>query len=126
MATLYDIISELRRENPTPTASKTLDLVVAELGETRDNLRRALDRLEARPVPADGRAVLEELATRAHAEGVDDEEVPLSPDELRASYEPLDGSQIGIAVVMGGTGLLVAVLAIAAFVAGLNGIFHWF
>ena len=126
MATLYDIISELRRENPTPTASKTLDLVVAELGETRDNLRRALDRLEARPMPADGRAVLEELATRAHAEGVDDEEVPLSPDELRASYEPLDGSQIGIAVVMGGTGLLVAVLAIAAFVAGLNGIFHWF
>src|SRR5262249_22180316 len=66
MATLYDIISELRRENPPPTASKTLDLVVAELGETRDNLRRALDRLEARPVPADGRAVLEELATRAH------------------------------------------------------------
>jgi hypothetical protein len=126
MATLYDIISELRRENPTPTASKTLDLVVAELGETRDNLRRALDRLEARPVPADGRAVLEELATRAHAEGVDDDEVPLSPDELRASYEPLDGSQIGIAVVMGGTGLLVAALAIAAFVAGLNGIFHWF
>ena len=126
MATLYDIISELRRENPTPTASKTLDLVVAELGETRDNLRRALDRLEARPVPADGRAVLEELATRAHAEGVDDEEVPLSPDELRASYEPLDASQIGIAVVMGGTGLLVAGLAIAAFVAGLNGIFHWF
>jgi hypothetical protein len=126
MATLYDIISELRRENPTPTASKTLDLVVAELGETRDNLRQALDRLEARPVPADGRAVLEELATRAHAEGVDDDEVPLSPDELRASYEPLDGSQIGIAVVMGGTGLLVAVLAIAAFVAGLNGIFHWF
>jgi hypothetical protein len=126
MATLYDIISELRRENPTPTASKTLDLVVAELGGTRDNLRQALDRLEARPVPADGRAVLEELATRAHAEGVDDDEVPLSPDELRASYEPLDGSQIGIAVVMGGTGLLVTVLAIAAFVAGLNGIFHWF
>jgi hypothetical protein len=126
MATLYDIISELRRENPTPSASRTLDLVVAELGETRDNLRRALDRLEDRPVPAGGRAVLEELATRAHAEGVDDEEVPLSPDELRASYEPVDASQVGIAVVLGGTGLLVAGLAIAAFVAGLNGIFHWF
>ena len=126
MATLYDIISELRRENPTPSASKTLDLVVAELGQTRDNLRLALDRLEVRPVPVGGRSVLEELATRAHAEGVDDEEVPLSPDELRASAEPVDGSQIGIAVVLGGSGLLVAGLAIAAFVAGLNGIFHWF
>jgi len=126
MATLYDIISELRRENPTPSASKTLDLVVAELGQTRDNLRRALDRLEDQPVPAGGRAVLDELANRAHAEGVDDEEVPLSPDELRASYEPVDASQVGIAVLLGGSGVLVAGLAIAAFVAGLNAIFHWF
>jgi hypothetical protein len=126
MATLYDLISELRREHPTPTASKTLDLVVAELGETRDNLRQALGRLEDRPVPAEGRAVLEELAIRAHAEGVDDEEVPLSPDELRASYEPVDGSQIGIAVVLGGSGVLVTVLALVAFFAGLNSIFHWF
>ena len=126
MATLYDIISELRRENPTPSASKTLDLVVAELGQTRDNLRRALDRLEERPVPAGGKSVLEELATRAHAEGVDDEEVPLTPDELRASSEPVDASQVGIAVLLGGTGVVVVVLAVAAFVAGLNAIFHWF
>jgi hypothetical protein len=126
MATLYDIISELRRENPTPSASKTLDLVVAELGETRDNLRRALDRLETRPVPVGGKSVLEELATRAHAEGVDDHEVPLSPDELRASYEPVDSSQLGIAVLLGGSALLVTVLAVAAFAAGLNSIFHWF
>src|SRR5947208_8935726 len=86
MATLYDIISELRREHPTPSASRALDMVVAELGQTRDNLRTALERVDQRPVPAGGKAVLEELATRAHAEGVDDEEVPLSPDELRASY----------------------------------------
>jgi hypothetical protein len=126
MATLYDIISELRRENPTPSASKTLDLVVAELGQTRDNLRQALERLDDRPVPAGGKSVLEELATRAHAEGVDDDQVPLSPDELRAGAEPVDASQVGIAVVLGGTGLLVTGLAVAAFVAGLNGIFHWF
>jgi hypothetical protein len=126
MATLYDIISELRRENPTPSASKTLDLVVAELGQTRDNLRQALGRLDDRPVPAGGKSVLEELATRAHAEGVDDDQVPLTPDELRAGAEPVDASQVGIAVVLGGTGLLVTVLAVAAFVAGLNGIFHWF
>src|SRR5438067_9248890 len=92
MATLYDIISELRRENPTPSASKTLDLVVAELGQTRDNLRLALDRLDGRPVPAGGKTVLAELASRARAEGVDDNEVPLSPDELRGSYEPVDAS----------------------------------
>jgi hypothetical protein len=126
MATLYDIISELRREHQTPSASRTLDLVVVELGQTRDNLKRALDRLEERPVPAGGKSVLQELAARAHAEGVDDYEVPLSPDELRASYEPVDGSQIGIAVLLGGTGLVVFALAVAAFVAGLNAIFHWF
>jgi hypothetical protein len=126
MATLYDIISELRREHPTPSASKTLDLVVLELGQTRDNLQRALVRLNERPVPAGGKSVLEELANRAHAEGVDDYEVPLSPDELRASYEPLDPSQVGIAVLLGGSAVLVAGLGIAALVAGLNSLFHWF
>jgi len=126
MATLYDIISELRRENPTPSASRTLDLVVTELGETRDNLREALSRLQQRPVPTGGRAVLGELATRAEAEGVDDYEVPLSPDELRASLEPVDKSQIGIAFLLGITTVLIMALGAAAFVAGLNGIFHWF
>ncbi|HKA51656.1 MAG TPA: hypothetical protein VKK19_18910 [Candidatus Dormibacteraeota bacterium] len=122
MATLYDIISELRRETQTPSASKTLDMVVAELGRTRDNLKEALRRLESRPVPAGGKAVLDQLDARATAEGVDDYEVPLSPDELRASYEPIDGSQVGIALLLGATGLLIVVLGVAAFVAGLNGI----
>ncbi len=122
MATLYDIISELRRENQTPSASRTLDLIVAELGQTRDNLKEALPRLENRPVPAGGKAVLEELDARARAEGVDDYEVPLSPDELRASYEPVDGSQIGIALLLGATAVLIVGLGVAAFVAGLSGI----
>ena len=126
MATLYDIISELRREYPTPSASKTLDLVVTGLGETRDNLRQALKRLETRPVPAGGKAVLQELEKRADAEGVDDYEVPLSPDELRARQEAVDGSQIGIAFLLGGTAVVITGLAVAAFIAGLNGIFHWF
>jgi len=125
MATLYDIIAELRREHPTPAASRTLDLVVAELGETRDNLRRALERVRERPVPTGGAAILEELATRAGVEGCDDDEVPLSPDELRSSYEPVDASQVGIAVLLGGTALLVTGLAVAAFIAGLNGILHF-
>jgi len=122
MATLYDIISELRRETQTPSASRTLDLVVAELGQTRDNLKEALRRLENRPVPAGGKAVLEQLDARARAEGVDDYEVPLSPDELRASYEPVDGSQVGIALLLGATALLIMGLGVAAFVAGLSGI----
>jgi hypothetical protein len=126
MATLYDIISELRREHPTPSASKTLDLVVAELGQTRDNLQHALSHLEERPLPAGGRPVLEELAARARAEGVDNDEMALSPDELRAGAEPVDASQIGIAVVLGGSALIVTGLALAAFFAGLNQIFHWF
>jgi len=122
MATLYDIISELRRETQTPSASKTLDMVVAELGQTRDNLKEALRRLESRPVPAGGKAVLDQLDARATAEGVDDYEVPLSPDELRASYEPIDGSQVGIALLLGASALLIVGLGVAAFVAGLNGI----
>ena len=122
MATLYDIISELRRETQTPSASRTLDLVVAELGQTRDNLKEALRRLESRPVPAGGKAVLDQLDARARAEGVDDYEVPLSPDELRASYEPIDGSQVGIAFLLGACALLIIGLGVAAFVAGLNGI----
>jgi hypothetical protein len=126
MATLYDIIAELRREHPTPSAARTLDMVVAELGQTRDNLRTALDHLEEKPVPAGGKAILDELAARARIEGVDDHEVPLSPDELKASQEPVDGSQVGIAVLLGGSAVLVTGLAVAAFVAGLNGIFHWF
>ena|SRR2546423_14468501 len=124
MATLYDIISELRRERPSPAASKTLDLVVSELGQTRDNLKLALAHLEQRPVPAGGKAVLEELAARARAEGLYDYTVPLTPDELRASSEPVDGSQLGIALLLGGSAVLMLGLAAAACVAGVLSIIH--
>jgi hypothetical protein len=122
MATLYDIIAELRREHPNPAASKTLDLVVSELGQTRDNLRLALAHVEERAAPPGGKEVLDELAARAQAEGLFDVTVPLSPDELRASQEALEPSEIGIAVLLGGSAVLVAGLAIAAFVAGLGSI----
>jgi hypothetical protein len=118
MATLYDIISELRREHPNPAASKTLDLVVSELGQTRDNLKLALAHLEQRPLPAGGKAVLEELAARARAEGLYDYSVPLTPDELRASSEPVEGSDLGIALLLGGSAVLMLGLAVAACVAG--------
>ena len=125
MATLYDIIAELRREHQTPSAAKTLDMVVSELGETRDNLRQALARLQDRSIPTGGRAVLDELASRARVEGVDDYEVPLTAEERMASYEHVDGSQLGIAVLLGGTALAVTVLAVAVTVIALNQIFHW-
>ena len=126
MASLYDIISDLRREHPTPSAARTLDMVVAELGQTQDNLKAALARLEGRPVPTGGQEVLEELATRAHLAGVDDEEIPLAPDEIRAFQEPLDESQLGIAVLLGGSAVVTIALTAAAIVLGLNQVLHWF
>jgi hypothetical protein len=126
MPSLYDIISDLRREHQTPSAARTLDIVVAELGQTQDNLKAALARLDGRPVPSGGQEVLQELASRAHAAGVDDEQIPLAPDEVRASQEPLDASQFGIAIVLGGTAFLSTALAAAAIVFGLNQILHWF
>jgi hypothetical protein len=117
MPGLYDIIAELRSKYPSPSASKTLDLVVAELGQTQENLQQALTRLEERPVPVGGRPVLEELRDRAQAAGVDDERVALSPDEVRRAMEPVTPAQVGIAVLMGGTavgGVVLAAWAIAA------------
>jgi hypothetical protein len=126
MPSLYDIISDLRREHQTPSAARTLDLVVAELGQTQDNLKEAIARLDGRPIPSGGEKVLEELASRAHAAGVDDEEIPLAPDEVRASQEKLDASQLGIAFLLGGSALLSVGLTVAAIVFGLNQILHWF
>jgi hypothetical protein len=125
MATLYDIISELRREHQTPSAARTLDLVVAELGRTRDNLRQALANLEEKPLPTGGRPVLDELATRARQEGVDDYAVPLTPEERLASQESVDGSQVGIAILLGASAAVAVLLGLAVTVAALNQIFHW-
>jgi hypothetical protein len=125
VATLYDIISELRREHQTPSAAKTLDLVVVELGQTRDNLREALARLEGRAIPTGGRGVLEELASRARLEGVDNYQVPLTAEERLAGAEQVDGSQVGIAVLLGGTAAVLMLLALAVTVGALNQIFHW-
>jgi hypothetical protein len=126
MPSLYDIISDLRRAYQTPSAARTLDLVVAELGQTQDNLKEALAQLGGRPVPTGGQEVLDELASRAHMAGVDDEQIPLAPDELRANLEEMDASQLGIAVLLGGSALLTLGLTVAAIVFGLNQLLHWF
>ncbi len=121
---LYGIITGLRREHPTPAASKTLDMVVAELGRTRDNLRRAVANLEDAPIPAGGEKVLQELMERARAEGVDDLDRPPAPDEAPA-LEPLDESQVGIAVLLGGSALITIGLAAVAVIAALNSVLHF-
>jgi hypothetical protein len=122
---LYGIIADLRREHPTPSASKTLDMVVAELGEHRDNLKEAIAHLETKPVPAGGKVVLEELQQRAEAEGVDDIERPPAPGDP-AAYEPIDEGQMGIAILLGGSAVIGAGLAILALLIGINQIVHWF
>lgn len=123
MPSLHDLIAELRREHPTPAANRALDMVVAELGQTKDNLKRALARLDGKPVPTGGKAVLEELAVRARAAGVDDYEVPLSPDQRRAVLEPVDSSQIGIALMLALSTVVpiaLAAVAIATAVSSLH------
>lgn len=126
MPGLYDIIADLRREQQTPAASKTLDMVVSELGRTQDNLRQALSRLQSQAIPTGGQSVLDELEGRARAERVDDLEVPWSRADLAAAAEPVDASQTGIALVMGGTALVGVLLSAAAIFFGLNTILHWF
>lgn len=122
---LYGIIADLRREHQTPSASKTLDMVVAELGRTRDNLQDAVKNLEDKPIPGGGKPVLQELLQRAQAEGVADIERPPAPGDP-AEYESIDEAQVGIAVLLGGSALLAVALGILAFLIGLNQIVHFF
>ena len=121
---LYGIIADLRREHQTPSASRTLDMVVSELGRTRDNLREAVAHLEEKPVPAGGKPVLEELLQKAEAEGVADLEAALAPGDP-ATYEPIDEGQLGIAVLLGGSAALAVALGILVFLIGLNQIVHF-
>lgn len=120
---LYGIIDDLRREHQSPAASKTLDMVQTELGRTRDNLREALARLEGQPIPSGGREVLEELDSRARAEGVDALEAPQSRHDMAAA-EPLDESQVGIAFLLGASALLSVGLAAVAVGMGVYQILH--
>lgn len=125
--TLYDIIADLRREHGDETASKTLDLVMIELGHTRDNLRDALARLDRSAVPPGGDAVLRELEERArrnHLESLSYPEVKMTG--FRPPLEQVDAGSLGIGVLLGLSSVVLLVLAAAAVVAGLNAIYHWF
>jgi len=119
---LYGIIADLRREHPTPAATQTLDLVVAELGRTRDNLKEAVANLDGKPLPADGKPVLEELVKRARAEGLYD--LDYGPDPYdQPPLEPLDEGTAGIGALLAISSLAGVALAIVAAAVGLNAIF---
>jgi hypothetical protein len=125
--TLYDIIADLRREHANETASKTLDLVMVELGHTRDNLREALQRIDRASVPPGGEAILKEFEERAHRYHLDNLNYPeVRLRGFQPPLEPVDEGTLGIAVLLGVSSLALVVLAAAAVVAGLNHIYHWY
>ncbi len=119
---LYGIIADLRREHPTPAATQTLDLVVAELGRTRDNLKEAVANLSGKPLPPGGKPVFDELVERARQEGVHD--LDYGPDPYEAVAEPLDEGTLGIGALLALTSLIGIALAVAAVVVGVNAILH--
>jgi hypothetical protein len=120
---LYGIIADLRRKYPTPAATETLDMVVAELGRTRDNLREAVANLSSRQLPPGGKPVLDELVERARADGVYD--VDYGPDPYdRPPLEPLDEGTAGIGAVLVISSLIGIALAAVAVYAGVYAIMH--
>jgi hypothetical protein len=119
--TLYGIIADLRREHATPAAMETLDLVVAELGKTRDNLKEAVANLGDKPLPPGGKPVLDELVARARAEGVYD--LDYGPDPYdKPPVEALDEATVGIGALLALSSIAAVGLAIAAVVLGINAI----
>ena len=120
---LYGIIADVRREHPTPAGLQTLDLVVAELGKTRDNLKEAVANLDGQSLPPGGKPVLEELVQRARAEGVYD--LDFGPDPYdRPPAEALDEGTAGIGALLAISSLVGVALAVLAVILGLNAIFR--
>jgi hypothetical protein len=119
--TLYDLIADLRREHPTPAARDTLDQVVTELGKTRDNLKAAVANLDPKALPPGGKPIVDELVEKARAAGIDD--LDYGPDPYdRPPAEPLDEATAGIGAVLTISALAGMVLAVIAFIVGLNAI----
>ena len=119
---LYGIIADLRRENPTPAAMQTLDVVVAELGQTRDNLLDAVANLEGKALPPGGKPVLEELVQRAKSEGLYD--LDYGPDPYdKPQQEPLDEGKAGLGALLAISSIASVALAVIAVIVGLRAIF---
>jgi hypothetical protein len=121
--TLYGIIADLRREHPTPAAMQTLDMVVAELGRTRDNLKEAIETLSTKALPPGGREILGELEERARQAEVYDLDYGVDPYD-RPPAEALDEGTLGIGILLGVTSLIGVVLAALAVYLGINAIMN--
>jgi hypothetical protein len=119
---LYGIIADLRREHPTAAAAETLDMVVAELGRTRDNLKDAVAAVSAKPLPPGGKQVLDELIERARGADVYDLDYGTDPYD-KPPPEPLDEGTAGIGALLAVTSLIGLALAIVAVIIGVNAIF---
>ena len=120
---LYGIIADLRRDHPSPATTATLDMVIAELGRTRDNLKEAVANLDGKSVPSGGKAVLDELVQRAREGGVYD--LDYGPDPYdKPPLEALDEGTAGIGALLAISSLVGVALAVAAFIAGFQAIMH--
>lgn len=101
---------------------QTLDMVVAELGKTRDNLKEAVADLDSKALPSGGKAVLDELVQRAKEEDVYD--LDYGPDPYdKPPPEGLDEGTAGIGALLAISSLVGIALAVVATVAGLVAIF---
>ena len=121
--TLYGIIADLRREHPTPAAMQTLDMVVAELGRTRDNLKAAVEALSAKSLPPGGKEILDELVERARQADIYDLDYGEDPYD-RPPAERLDEGTFGIGLLLGVTSLIGIALAALAVYMGINAIMN--
>jgi hypothetical protein len=121
---IYGIIADLRREHPTPAGTQILDLVVTELGRTRDNLKDAVEALDGKALPAGGKPVLDELVERARKEGLYDLDFGPDPYDV-PPMEPLDEGTAGIGALLALTSFVGIALAVVAVLAGLNAILHF-
>lgn len=114
-------MADLRRKYPTPAATQTLDMVVAELGRTRDNLRDAVANLSSKALPPGGKPVLDELVERARREGVYD--LDYGPDPYdKPPLEPLDEGTAGIGALLAISSIGGIALAGAAVYLGIKAI----
>jgi len=121
--TLYGIIADLRREHPTPAAMQTLDIVVAELGRTRDNLKEAIEAVSTKSVPPGGKEILDELVGRARDADLYDLDYGLDPYD-RPPAEALDEGTMGIGLLLGVSSLIGILLAAVAVYIGINAIIN--
>lgn len=102
---------------------QTLDMVVAELGRTRDNLKEAVAALSAKSLPSGGKQVLEELVERAQEADVYDLDYGKDPYD-KPPLEPLDEGTAGIGALLAVSSIVSIGLAVAAVVVGVNAILH--